>query len=176
LEVSNRVVFPQDLAVGRIEDADDTVPPSRDYRAGDRTECAVLAWTLPTNLGEGLTILVAVLFGATLPILPVQILWINLTTGVLLGTVLTFELKEPDEVYKAPITTSQGAVVMQLKEKMGVTRDDFAKERANIMRALQQAKAIDAVSRYVADLKRAAGDKIKFEPRFADEPKQGSEE
>ena len=87
-----------------------------------------------------------------------------------------FELKEPDEVYKAPITTSQGAVVMQLKEKMGVTRDDFAKERANIMRALQQAKAIDAVSRYVADLKRAAGDKIKFEPRFADEPKQGSEE
>jgi parvulin-like peptidyl-prolyl isomerase len=86
-----------------------------------------------------------------------------------------FELN-PEEVYKTPIATSQGAVVIQLKEKMAVTRDDFSKERANIMRSLQQAKAADAVARYVADLKRAAGDKIKSESRFADEPKQGAEE
>ncbi len=41
-----------------------------------------IAWTLPTNLGEGLVILAAVVAGATLPILPVQILWINMTTAV----------------------------------------------------------------------------------------------
>jgi len=61
-----------------------------------------LAWSLPTNLGEGLTILVAMLAGVTLPILPVQILWVNLTTGVMLGMVLTFEPKEPDLMDQPP--------------------------------------------------------------------------
>ena len=41
-----------------------------------------IVWTLPTNLGEGLVILVAILLGTALPILPVQILWINMTTAV----------------------------------------------------------------------------------------------
>jgi phosphoserine phosphatase len=40
---------------------------------------------LPTNAGEGLVILFAVLAGVTLPITPLQILWINMTTAVLLG-------------------------------------------------------------------------------------------
>lgn len=33
-----------------------------------------ITWTLPTNLGEGLVILVAIAMGAALPILPTQIL------------------------------------------------------------------------------------------------------
>ncbi len=53
-----------------------------------------IAWTLPTNTGEGLVILAAILFGATLPILPVQILWINMTTAGCLGMMLAFEPKE----------------------------------------------------------------------------------
>ncbi len=53
-----------------------------------------IAWTLPTNAGEGLVILTAILFGATLPILPVQILWINMTTAACLGMMLAFEPKE----------------------------------------------------------------------------------
>lgn len=53
-----------------------------------------LTWTLPTNLGEGLVILVAVFAGLSLPILPVQILWINMTTAVFLGLTLAFEPKE----------------------------------------------------------------------------------
>ena len=61
-----------------------------------------LVWTLPTNLGEGLVILVAILLGATLPILPVQILWINMTTSVLLGLTLAFEPKEPDLMRRMP--------------------------------------------------------------------------
>jgi magnesium-transporting ATPase (P-type) len=55
----------------------------------------VLAWTLPTNGGEAAVILTAFLFGLALPILPVQILWINTVTAVLLGTTLVFEPKEP---------------------------------------------------------------------------------
>ncbi|MBU4244864.1 MAG: HAD-IC family P-type ATPase, partial [Proteobacteria bacterium] len=54
-----------------------------------------IAWTLPTNAGEGLVILFAILFNTALPILPVQILWINMTTAGCLGMMLAFEPKEP---------------------------------------------------------------------------------
>lgn len=37
----------------------------------------VISWTLPTNAGEAMTIMVALLLGLTLPITPVQILWVN---------------------------------------------------------------------------------------------------
>lgn len=53
-----------------------------------------ITWTLPTNIGEGLVIMFAVFMGTALPILPVQILWINMTTAVLLGLMLAFEPKE----------------------------------------------------------------------------------
>ena len=44
-----------------------------------------IAWTLPTNLGEGLVILAGHPGRRALPILPIQILWINMTTGAVLG-------------------------------------------------------------------------------------------
>ena len=50
-----------------------------------------ITWKLPTNFGEGLVIVAAIVFGATLPITPLQILWINMTTAVLLGLTLAFE-------------------------------------------------------------------------------------
>jgi Ca2+-transporting ATPase len=61
-----------------------------------------IAWTLPTNLGEGLVILAAVFAGVALPILPVQILWINMTTAVLLGLMLAFEPKEAGNMQRPP--------------------------------------------------------------------------
>jgi Ca2+-transporting ATPase len=61
-----------------------------------------ITWTLPTNLGEGLVILVAVFLGTTLPILPVQILWVNMTTAVLLGMMLAFEPKEAGIMERPP--------------------------------------------------------------------------
>ncbi len=63
-----------------------------------------IVWTLPTNMGEGLVILAAVFAGVTLPLLPVQILWINMTTAVLLGLMLAFEPKEPDIMRRPPAT------------------------------------------------------------------------
>ena len=61
-----------------------------------------IVWTLPTNMGEGLLILAAILAGTTLPILPVQILWINMTTAVALGLMLAFEPKEPGLMDRPP--------------------------------------------------------------------------
>lgn len=61
-----------------------------------------IIWTLPTNLGEGLVIMAAILAGVQLPITPVQILWINMTTAVLLGLMLAFEPKEPGLMTRVP--------------------------------------------------------------------------
>ena len=61
-----------------------------------------ITWTLPTNLGEGLVILTAIFLGITLPILPVQILWINMTTAGFLGLALAFEPKEPGIMLRPP--------------------------------------------------------------------------
>lgn len=61
-----------------------------------------VVWALPTNLSEGLVVFISMLFGVTLPILPLQILWINTTTAVLLGTGLAFEPKEPGIMQRPP--------------------------------------------------------------------------
>ncbi|MFA5362959.1 MAG: cation-transporting P-type ATPase [Candidatus Omnitrophota bacterium] len=62
-----------------------------------------IIWTIPTNLGEALAILVAVFIGVALPIVPVQILWINMTTALCLGLMLAFEPKEPDIMQRLPL-------------------------------------------------------------------------
>ncbi|MDH3276883.1 MAG: HAD-IC family P-type ATPase [Nitrosopumilus sp.] len=61
-----------------------------------------ITWTLPTNFGEGLVILVSIFLGLVLPILPVQILWINMTTALALGMMLIFEPKEIDVMKRPP--------------------------------------------------------------------------
>ena len=73
-----------------------------------------IVWTLPTNLGEGLIILAAVFAGATLPILPVQILWINMTTAIFLGLVLAFEPKEPGIMERPPRDPKQPLLTLRL--------------------------------------------------------------
>lgn len=61
-----------------------------------------IIWTLPTNFGEGLVVVTAIFGGLVLPILPVQILWINLTTALALGLMLIFEPKEKDSMERPP--------------------------------------------------------------------------
>jgi magnesium-transporting ATPase (P-type) len=61
-----------------------------------------IVWTLPTNFGEGLVILAAVFAGTVLPVLPVQILYINMATALLLGLMLVFEPKERDLMERMP--------------------------------------------------------------------------
>lgn len=61
-----------------------------------------IVWTLPTNGGEAAILLAAILLGTALPVEPVQILWINMATALLLGTTLIFEPKEPDLMQRPP--------------------------------------------------------------------------
>ena len=62
----------------------------------------VISWTLPTNAGEAMTIVVALLFSMTLPITPIQILWVNLITGITLGLALAFEPTEENTMRRPP--------------------------------------------------------------------------
>lgn len=62
----------------------------------------VIAWTLPTNGGEALAVVVALLLGMSLPMTPAQILWINMVLTVTLGLVLAFEPAEPDVMERPP--------------------------------------------------------------------------
>ena len=61
-----------------------------------------ITWTLPTNIGQALVIVTAIALGAALPILPTQILWINMTTAVALGLMLAFEPKEAGVMTRQP--------------------------------------------------------------------------
>ncbi len=62
----------------------------------------VISWTLPTNAGEAMTIVVALLMGMSLPITPIQILWVNLITAVTLGIALAFEPTEENTMRRPP--------------------------------------------------------------------------
>jgi magnesium-transporting ATPase (P-type) len=62
----------------------------------------VISWTLPTNAGEALTIVLALFAGMALPITAVQILWVNLITAVTLGLALAFEPAESDTMRRPP--------------------------------------------------------------------------
>jgi magnesium-transporting ATPase (P-type) len=61
-----------------------------------------IVWTLPTNLGEALAIIIAIFGGMILPVAPVQLLWINMTTALCLGMMLAFEAKESDLMQRPP--------------------------------------------------------------------------
>ncbi len=77
-----------------------------------------ITWTLPTNLGEGLVILVAIALGAALPILPTQILWINMTTAVALGLMLAFEPKESGIMTRPPRNPGQALLTRPLIQRI----------------------------------------------------------
>jgi len=62
----------------------------------------VISWTLPTNAGEAMTVIVALFAGLALPITAVQILWINLITAVTLGLALAFEPSERGTMRRPP--------------------------------------------------------------------------
>ena len=54
-----------------------------------------ILFMMPTNGGEAGTLMTAIALGITLPILPVQILWVNMITAVTLSLALVVEPMEP---------------------------------------------------------------------------------
>lgn len=61
-----------------------------------------IVFIMPTNGGEAGMVLFAILFGMTLPITPVQILWVNMVTAVTLALALSFEKSEPGMMLRPP--------------------------------------------------------------------------
>ena len=66
-----------------------------------------VVFLLPTNGGQGLVILVAVLLGMALPLSPVQILWVNLVTALTLSLSLSSEPAEPGIMSRPPRSTKE---------------------------------------------------------------------
>lgn len=79
-----------------------------------------ITWTLPTSFGEGLVVLVSIFTGVFIPILPVQILWINMTTVLALGTMLIFEPKEPDVMKRSPRLPNSPILTRDLITQIGI--------------------------------------------------------
>jgi magnesium-transporting ATPase (P-type) len=72
-------------------------------------EKAIL-FMLPTNVAQGLVILVAVVAGFTAPITAPQILWVNMVTSVALGLVISFEPHELDVMNRPPRAVHRGII------------------------------------------------------------------
>ncbi|HRP65658.1 MAG TPA: cation-transporting P-type ATPase [Thauera sp.] len=75
----------------------------------DNLKKAIL-FILPTNGAQGLVMLTAVVFGLTLPLTPVQILWVNMVVAITLALALAFEPAEPGVMQRPP--RKPGAPIM----------------------------------------------------------------
>ena len=82
-----------------------------------------------------------------------------------------FDLKEPGDLWPTPIATSDGAVVLQLKEKDPAKREEFEKNKAAIVGTRTEEKASEALGNYIAELRKQLGDKLKVDARFSEELK-----
>jgi magnesium-transporting ATPase (P-type) len=61
-----------------------------------------ILFILPTNLAQGLLIILAILAGAVIPLTPVQILWMNMATSTTLSFGLAFEPAEKGMMRRRP--------------------------------------------------------------------------
>jgi magnesium-transporting ATPase (P-type) len=66
-----------------------------------------IVFILPTNMAQAGMVLIAILLGLTLPITPVQILWVNMVTAVTLALALAFEHPEPEAMRQPPRSPSE---------------------------------------------------------------------
>jgi magnesium-transporting ATPase (P-type) len=62
----------------------------------------VIGFELPTSAGEALVVMLALVLGLAMPITAVQILWVNLISGITLGLALAFEPTEPATMRRPP--------------------------------------------------------------------------
>jgi cation-transporting P-type ATPase F len=79
-----------------------------------------IIWTIPTNAGQGLIIMTAIFAGFTLPLLPVQLLWVNMTTAILLGLMLVFEPKEANLMQRPPRDPAKPILTFPLFMRSGL--------------------------------------------------------
>lgn len=77
-----------------------------------------IRYLLSCNIGEVLTMFVAALVGLPLPLLPVQILWVNLVTDGLPAMALGVDPKEPDIMNRPPRDPAESVFSRGLSRKI----------------------------------------------------------
>lgn len=77
-----------------------------------------ILWTLPTSFAEALIVMLAIFFNLTIPISPVQILWINMVTTILLGIMFSFEPVDPGIMMRKPRRPEQKIVTAPILHRM----------------------------------------------------------
>jgi magnesium-transporting ATPase (P-type) len=82
----------------------------REGRTVDDNLRKALRYVLPTNAGEALLLIGAILLGMTLPITAVQIIWINFVTEVTLSLSLAFEPRSAGAMRRPPRDRRDGLV------------------------------------------------------------------
>ena len=79
-----------------------------------------IGFILPVNGGEALTILAGILLAARIPIIPVQILWINMISSVALMLTLSFEPRPKDIMDRPPRDPGERLLKPNLLVRVGV--------------------------------------------------------
>ena len=77
-----------------------------------------IIWTLPTSFAEALIVMLAIFFNLTIPISPVQILWINMVTTILLGIMFSFEPREAGIMQRKPRKPEQKIITGPIFRRM----------------------------------------------------------
>jgi calcium-translocating P-type ATPase len=80
----------------------------------------IIAWTIPTNIGEAMILLLALTIGIDLPLEPLQILWINLVTAIALAIPLAFEPREPGLLTRKPRPPRESLITRTLLRKFAI--------------------------------------------------------
>ncbi|WP_309067583.1 HAD-IC family P-type ATPase [Microbacterium sp.] len=75
-----------------------------------------VVFLLPTNGAQSLVILIAIVFGLSLPLTPVQVLWVNMITAVTLSLALAYEPAERGIMSRPP--RRPGGSIISVRELM----------------------------------------------------------
>jgi magnesium-transporting ATPase (P-type) len=78
-----------------------------------------LLFMLPTNGGEALIIIIAIVLGLVIPITPAQVLWVNMVTAVTLALALAFEPMERDVMKRTPRRAGEPLVSFGMLARIG---------------------------------------------------------
>jgi peptidyl-prolyl cis-trans isomerase D len=81
---------------------------------------------------------------------------------------LAFSLKEVGDLYPEPIATYDGLAVLQLKDKEPAKREDFEKNKAEYAQEFRARAEADALTAFVARLRKQKESEIKINERFLD--------
>jgi Ca2+-transporting ATPase len=88
-----------------------------------------IAFILPVNGGESMTIVISVLLGRTLPILSLQVLWLNMINSIAMTVPLAFEPKSQRVMEQTPRKPNEPLYLERQLAKLLVELAELRKEK-----------------------------------------------